>query len=92
MAPATLDQAVRDLQKAALDFVLAKDLPPDAGAPLGGNTAMLQAIDKVRASPSASAGLDAVMTTVTALRQAGKNPATEFQAAADAIASQGVTK
>ena len=92
MAPATLDQAVRDLQKAALDFVLAKDLSPDAGAPLGGNTAMLQAIDKVRASPSASAGLDAVMTTVTALRQAGKNPATEFQAAADAIASQGITK
>jgi hypothetical protein len=88
MAQATLDQAVRDLQKAALDFVLAKDLPPDAGAPLGGNTAMLQAIDKVRAS----AGLDAVMTTVTALRQAGKNPATEFQAAADAIASQGATK
>ncbi len=92
MAPATLDQAVRDLQKAALDFVLAKDLSPDAGAPLGGNTAMLQAIDKIRASPSASAGLDAVMTTVTALRQAGKNPATEFQAAADAIASQGITK
>jgi hypothetical protein len=92
MAQATLDQAVRDLQKAALDFVLAKDLPPDAGASLGGNTALLQAIDKVRASPSASSGLDAVMTTVTALRQAGKNPATEFQAAADAIASQGATK
>jgi hypothetical protein len=92
MAQATLDQAVRDLQKVALDVVLAKDLPPDAGAPLGGNAAMLQAIDKVRASPGASAGLDAVMTTVTALRQAGKNPATEFQAAADAIASQATTK
>jgi hypothetical protein len=92
MNQATLDDAVRDVQQVALDYVLAKDLPPEAGKEIGGSAALLQAIDKVRANPTGSAGLDAVMTTVTALKRAGKNPETEFNAAAQSIANQGAAK
>lgn len=83
---ASIDGIVRDLQKASLDYVLAKDLPPDAGAAIGGTTAMLQGIDKIRANHDASAGLDAVMTAVTALKRSGKNPETEFNEAAKSLA------
>jgi hypothetical protein len=81
----SIDGAIRDVQKASLDYVLAKDLPPDAGAALGGPPALLQAIDKVRANPEASAGLDAVMTTMAALKRSGENPETAFRDAARLI-------
>lgn len=83
----SLDRAIGALQKAALDMLVANDLPREAGAAFGGPDRLLEAVDKLRADASASAGLDAVMTTVTALRQADKNPAAEFEAAAEKLAS-----
>ncbi len=85
----TITQAVRDLQKAALDTVLARDLPPDAGKAVGGAPAMLKALDSIRADRTASAGLDAVFATVQAVRTAGRNPATEFAKAATLLAGPG---
>ncbi len=87
----TVGQAVRDLQKAALDAVLVRDLPPDAGSTVGGTPAMLHALDKIRTDRNASAGLDAVYATVQAVRTAGRNPATEFAKAAGLLGKPGAT-
>jgi hypothetical protein len=87
----TIAQAVRDLQKAALDTVLVRDLPAGAGNAVGGAPAMLHALDLIRADRGASAGLDAVYATVQAVRTAGRNPATEFAKAAAVLAPSGAT-
>ena len=82
---ANIDSAVRDLQKAALDFVLGRELPADAGKSVGGLSAVLKAVDKVRSNPDSSAALDMVMTTAKTLDAAQMHPEAEFNRAADIL-------
>lgn len=77
-----IEAAVRDLQKAALDFVLGNEIPPDAAKEVGGLASLLKAVDQVRANPEASAALDMVMTTAKTLESAQKHPEQEFTNAA----------
>ena len=76
---------MRDLQKAALDFVLGRELPADAGKSVGGLSAVLKAVDKVRSNPDSSAALDMVMTTAKTLEAAQMHPEAEFNKAADIL-------
>jgi hypothetical protein len=82
---AGIDSAVRDLQKAALDFVLGRELPADAGKSVGGLSAVLKAVDQVRSNPDASAALDMVMTTAKTLAAAQMHPELEFNKAAEIL-------
>ena len=86
----TVSGAVRDLQKAALDSVLAHDLPVGTVSAVGGTAALFSAIDRIRADHDASAGLDAVYATVQAVRAAGGNPVAEFADAAKALSASTV--
>jgi hypothetical protein len=78
-----VESAVRDLQKAALDFILGNEVPPEVTKDVGGLGPLLQAVDKVRGNPEASAALDLVMTTAKTLKSAQKDPATQFTEAAE---------
>lgn len=82
LAQPSIEAAVRDLQKAALDFVLGNEVPPDAAKDVGGLTPLLKAVDQVRANPDASAALDMVMTTAKTLEGVQKHPEMEFNNAA----------
>lgn len=82
---ANIDSAVRDLQKAALDFVLGRELPADAGKSVGGLSTVLKAVDQVRSNPDASAALDMVMTTAKTLDAAGVHAELEFNKAAQIL-------
>jgi hypothetical protein len=82
LAQPSIEAAVRDLQKAALDFVIDAELPPDAAKAVGGLPPLLRAVDQIRSNPDASAALDMVMTTVKTLDAAQKHPEVEFNKAA----------
>jgi len=82
LAQPSVQSAVRDLQRAALDYVLGSEVPPDAAQAVGGLGPLLNAVDKVRANRDASAALDLVMTTAKTLEGAQKHPETEFNNAA----------
>jgi uncharacterized membrane protein len=82
LAQPSVESAVRDLQKAALDFILGNEVPPDAAKNVGGLSQLLRAVDKVRGNPDASAALDLVMTTAKTLEGAQKHPETELNNAA----------
>ena len=82
LAQASIESAVGDLQKAALDFVLGNEVPADAAKDVGGLGPLLKAVDKVRGNPDSSAALDLVMTTAKTLEGAQKHPETEFGNAA----------
>jgi len=86
LAQPSIEAAVRDLQKAALDFVIGSELPPDAAKDVGGLTPLLKAVDQIRGNPDASAALDMVMTTVKTLDGAQKHPEVEFNKAAALLA------
>lgn len=82
LAQASIESAVRDLHKAALDFILGNEVPPDAAKDVGGLGPLLKAVDKVRSNPDSSAALDLVMTTAKTLESTQKHPETEFSNAA----------
>jgi len=82
LAQPSVESAVRDLQKAALDFVIGGEIPPEAAKAVGGLPALLKAVDQVRSNQDASAALDLVMTTVKTLDGAQKHPEVEFNNAA----------
>jgi hypothetical protein len=82
LAQPSIEAAVRDLQKAALGYVVEAEVPADAAKHVGGVSPLLKAVDQIRANPDASAALDMVMTTVKTLDGAKKHPEVEFNNAA----------
>lgn len=87
LAPPSIESAVRDLQKAALDFVLGQEVPPGAAKAVGGLTSVLKAVDQVRSNPEASAALDLVMTTAKTLESNQMHPELVFTNAASLLSS-----
>ena len=82
LAQPSIESAVRDLQKAALDFVLRQEVPPDAVKDVGGLASVLKAVDQVRGNHEASAALDLVMTTAKTLENNQLHPELVFTNAA----------
>jgi hypothetical protein len=91
LAQPLIDSAVRDLHKAALDFILGNEVPPEATKDVGGLTPLLKAVDKVRGNPDGSAALDLVMTTAKTLKSAQQHPETQFNDAAALLSRSNAT-
>jgi len=87
LAQPLIESAVRDLQKAALDYVLGQEVPPDAAQDVGGLAALLKAVDQVRGNSEASAALDLVMTTAKTLKSNQMHPELVFTNAASLLSS-----
>jgi len=86
LAQPSIESAVRDLRKAALDFVLGQEVPPDAAKDVGGLGSLLKAVDQVRSNHEASAALELVMTTAKTLKSSQLDPEPVFTNAASLLA------
>jgi hypothetical protein len=86
LAQPSIESAVRDLRKAALDFVLGQEVLPDAAKDVGGLASLLKAVDQVRTNHEASAALELVMTTAKTLKSSQLDPELVFTNAASLLA------
>jgi len=85
LAQPSIESAVRDLRKTALDFVLGQEVPPDAAKDVGGLASLLKAVDQVRSNHEASAALELVMTTAKTLKRSQLDPEPVFTNAASLL-------
>ena len=92
LTQSSIESAVRDLQKAALDFVLRQEVPLDAVKDVGGLASVLKAVDQVRGNRDARAALDLVMTTANALRSNQLHPELVFTNAASLLFTSNIAQ
>lgn len=79
------DQALSELQRAAMGVEVSKDLDPAVVAPAGGLDRLLRAMDQINGDPEAQADLDALVLAVDELKRQGEVPEPVFKAALEGL-------